>query len=173
MRLTNTDLWNITQLYKNELVITSATDTSAVTPIGTYETKDIYVFSGIGNPAIKRFIYTPNGSVPVSPLEIDAHILFKHIYDNIVISATPEVYVSATSAQPYLTNVRKGDFLISPTEGQTYIALNNNNLTLSGDWQPIISGVNASVPLTKITSGGTDGTLTVVNGLIIGYTAPT
>lgn len=37
----------------------------------------------------------------------------------------------------------------------------------------LLSGITDIVVLAKITSGGTNGSLTVVNGIITGYTAPT
>ena len=35
------------------------------------------------------------------------------------------------------------------------------------------SAVNATIPLAKITAGGTDGSITVVAGVITAYVAPT
>jgi hypothetical protein len=34
-------------------------------------------------------------------------------------------------------------------------------------------GVSVSVSLAKLTTGGTNGSMTVVNGIIVSYTAPT
>lgn len=37
----------------------------------------------------------------------------------------------------------------------------------------LLSGITSTIALAKLTSGGTNGSMTVVNGIVTGYTAPT
>lgn len=39
--------------------------------------------------------------------------------------------------------------------------------------ETLLSGITDTIVLAKITSGGTNGSMTIVNGIVTGYTAPT
>lgn len=80
--------------------------------------------------------------------------------------------------QGFLANPKDADKLkgrrispIAPTDGQLLVWSSTDNA-----WKPSsysTSGYSGSVTLAKLTSGGANGSLTVSNGLITAYSAPT
>lgn len=69
----------------------------------------------------------------------------------------------------------------SPPHNRWPFVLEGGEPVVDPDWfdyfreisSAFTKGVNTTVPLAKITGGGTDGSLTIVNGLITAVVAPT
>lgn len=69
----------------------------------------------------------------------------------------------------------------SPPHNRWPFVMENGEPTVDQDWFDFFlqlsyqfsRGADATVPLAKLTAGGTDGSLTIVNGLITAVTQPT
>jgi hypothetical protein len=72
-------------------------------------------------------------------------------------------------------------FAQPPVHRDVFLELPDGRYTVDEQWldffrslvDALNSGATATVPLAKITGGGSDGSLTIINGLITSVTAPT
>lgn len=65
-----------------------------------------------------------------------------------------------------------------PPDQQPIVDSNGRAVTLMRQWMRSVKrilqpGISATVVLTKLTVGGTNGSIQVVNGIVVSYTAPT
>ncbi len=80
-------------------------------------------------------------------------------------------YLQGFLAKPKDADLLKGKRIssIAPTDGQALTWSQTNNC-----WQPGASGgVSGTISLAKLTTGGSNGSITVTNGIITSFTNPT
>jgi hypothetical protein len=93
------------------------------------------------------------------------------VIDNTAIGATqPDTGAFTTLKVTTLTGYMKANGASNITAAAT---IPNTDITGLGTMSTQNTGISATVALAKITAGGTDGSLTVANGIITAYTAPT
>jgi hypothetical protein len=128
------------------------------------------------------FLAAPNGSTGVptfrAVVAADIPTLNQNTSGNAA-TATNVAYSGLTGTVPTWNQNTTGTALnITATSNSTLITLSalslpNTQITGLGTMSTQNVGISASVDLAKLTVAGTNGSLTVSNGIITAYTAPT
>lgn len=193
MKITEQQLWDVTNNFLNELYVTQVTNVSAVqiNADGTAQiTSRIEVpFSATSAYNPYRYYYIESTSASTSPIQVMDFILVKKIFDYIQTSTgSPDVVEYTNSATMVAdTDVKKGDYGIDLSAGISYVNKTGSNGAII-DWSEIAGsnhitgGLTEDVvivdSITSYDSGGgvyltsaTSATLHFIDGLYKGKTS--